>query len=160
MYSDRPKTPSGKSPKGSVSILSSNNRLQLRFRFAGKRHYVSLGLPDTEVNRKLASMKAQQIELDILSGNFDESLEKYKPQSAFSTTEMDITPTVTPNLAFLWERFIEYKQPQCSPNTMKYMYGVYTNYLEKLRTYAVTSLNAIYSVEIPPTPLDKGGGGR
>ena len=24
----------------------------------------------------------------------------------------------------------------------------------KSRTYAVTSLNAIYSVEIPPTPLD------
>ena len=28
----------------------------------------------------------------------------------------------------------------------------------EIRTYAVTSLNAIYSVEIPPTPLDKGGG--
>ena len=26
----------------------------------------------------------------------------------------------------------------------------------QIRTYAVTSLNAIYSVEIPPTPLDKG----
>ena len=28
-----------------------------------------------------------------------------------------------------------------------------------VRAYAVTALNAIYSVEIPPSPLDKGGGG-
>ena len=27
-----------------------------------------------------------------------------------------------------------------------------------LRTYAANFLNAVYSVEIPPTPLDKGGG--
>ena len=30
--------------------------------------------------------------------------------------------------------------------------------IEKLRTYAANFLNAVYSVEIPPTPLDKGGG--
>ena len=29
---------------------------------------------------------------------------------------------------------------------------------EQLRTYAANFLNAVYSVEIPPTPLDKGGG--
>ena len=28
----------------------------------------------------------------------------------------------------------------------------------KLRTYAENFLNAVYSVEIPPTPLDKQGG--
>jgi integrase len=80
-------------------------------------------------------MKAQQIELDIISGNFDPSLAKYKPQSALSTVSLDITPTVTPeaSLMELWDSFIEFKRPQCSENTMKFTYGVYTNYVNKLR---------------------------
>lgn len=95
MYS---KTPTGKASKGSVQILNSNGRLQLRFRFASKRHYISLGFSDTSENRKLAEMKAREIELDILSGHFDQTLAKYKPQSAFSVTSPDVTPTVTPSL--------------------------------------------------------------
>jgi integrase len=74
MYS---KTPTGKASKGSVQILVSNGRLQLRFRFGGRRHYLSLGYSDTAVHRKLAEARARQIELDILSGNFDQSLTKY-----------------------------------------------------------------------------------
>ncbi len=35
-----------------------NDRLQLRFHYAGKRHYFSLGLPDTKVNRRAAEAKA------------------------------------------------------------------------------------------------------
>ena len=34
----------------------------------------------------------------------------------------------------------------------------YVKRFPKLRTYAANFLNAVYSVEIPPTPLDKGGG--
>jgi hypothetical protein len=33
-----------RSSKGSVQVLVSNGRLQLRFRYGGKRHYLSLGL--------------------------------------------------------------------------------------------------------------------
>lgn len=65
MYS---KTQTGKASKGSVSILVSNGRLQLRLRYAGKRLYTSLEFSDTPQNRKLAEMKAREIELDILSG--------------------------------------------------------------------------------------------
>lgn len=72
----------GKLCKGSVQIITSHDRLQLRFRFAGKRHYLSLGFPDSTTNRKLAEKKAREIELDILSGNFDQTLQKYKTQSA------------------------------------------------------------------------------
>ena len=81
-----------KASKGSVQIKISNGRLQLVFSHAGKRHYISLGFDDTHQNRKLAELKARQIDLDILSGNFDSTLAKYKPQSVLST----ITPTVTP----------------------------------------------------------------
>ncbi|MBW4553861.1 MAG: site-specific integrase [Aphanocapsa sp. GSE-SYN-MK-11-07L] len=106
-----------KASKGSVQIKTSNRRLQLVFSHAGKRHYLSLGLPDSKTNRKLAEMKARAIELDIVSGNFDTSLTKYKPQSAMSTAT-PVTPIVTPkpDLGSLWERYVEFKRPSVSPN--------------------------------------------
>ncbi|BAU08425.1 phage integrase [Fischerella sp. NIES-3754] len=58
-----------KASKGTVQIKNSNERLQLVFSYTGKRHYLSTGFTDTPANRKLAEMKARQIELDILSSN-------------------------------------------------------------------------------------------
>lgn len=153
MYS---KTPTGKASKGSVQILNSNGRLQLRFRFASKRHYISLGFSDTSENRKLAEMKAREIELDILSGHFDQTLVKYKPQSAFSVASPDVTPTVTPNLKELWEKFLEYKRPQCSPNTMKYTYNVYTGYIARLPTHELNQAGEIRDYVLKAIPLDSG----
>jgi integrase len=142
---------SRKASKGSVQVINSNNRLQLRFRYAGKRHYLSMGLPDTVINRKAAEAKARQIELDIISGNFDETLDKYKPQSALSTAE-EITPEVS--LKELWEAFLEFKRPQCSENTMKYTYGVYTGYMEKLPTHSLKKASQIRDHVLQTVPLN------
>ncbi|WP_239113097.1 site-specific integrase [Halomicronema sp. CCY15110] len=146
---------STKASKGSVKVINSNNRLQLRFRYAGKRHYLSMGLPDTTINRKAAEAKARQIELDIVSGNFDETLDKYKPQSALSTAEK-ITPEITPEVSLkeLWEAFLEFKRPQCSENTMKYTYGVYTGYLEKLPTHSLKEASQIRDHVLQTVPLN------
>ena len=84
MYS---KTPTGKASKGSVQVIASHGRLQLRFRVSGKRHYISLGLPDTPKNRELGETKARKIELDILSGQFDSTLQKYKSEPLLNLTE-------------------------------------------------------------------------
>ena len=153
MYSDSsPK----KASKGTVQVINSNGRLQLRFRYGGKRHYLSVGLTDTSVNRKVAEAKARQIELDIISGNFDLTLAKYKPQSAFSTDSPDITPSITPDpsLAELWDKFIEFKRPQCSENTMKYTYGVYTGYIQKLPTHSLSEAIAIRDHILKTVPLN------
>lgn len=118
MYS---KTPTGKASKGSVSIVVSNGRLQLRLRFAGKRHYISLGFSDTPQNRKLAEMKAREIELDILAGHFDQSLAKYKPQSALKVEETEeITPKVTPTIQELWTQYTNYKASSVKETTRLY----------------------------------------
>ncbi len=69
-----------KSSKGTVSIEEFQGRLRLRWRYQGKRFTLSIGLPDSKVNRQVAQQKATTIELDIASGNFDASLKKYKPQ--------------------------------------------------------------------------------
>ncbi|MGG6295960.1 Arm DNA-binding domain-containing protein [Leptolyngbya sp. AN02str] len=118
MYS---KTPTGKVSKGSVSILCSHDRLQLRFRYAGKRHYLSLGFADTPQNRKLAEMKAREIELDILAGHFDQTLEKYKPQSALKVVAPEeVTPKVTPTIQELWEQYTSYKASSVKETTRLY----------------------------------------
>jgi integrase len=61
-------------PKGSVNIEVFNDRLRLAWSWQGKRFWLYIGLPDSIANRKAASMKASQIELDMASGNFDPSL--------------------------------------------------------------------------------------
>lgn len=153
MYSD---TPQQKASKGSVQVIISNGRLQLRFRYGGKRHYLSLGLPDSKINRKAAEAKARQIELDIVSGNFDATFNKYKLQAALSTALPDITPSVTPepSLTDLWERFVEFKRPQCSENTMKYVYGVYTGYVNKLPTQNLSDAASIRDHILATVPLN------
>lgn len=107
-----------KASKGSVQIKNSNDRLQLVFSYSGKRHYLSLGLRENRVNRKVAEAKAELIECDIAFDKFDPTLAKYKPQSALSTITPVITPKATPSLAELWAKFIEYKRSECSPSTM------------------------------------------
>jgi integrase len=93
-----------KKAKGTVKIESDKGWLRLRFTHAGKRRAFALGLPDTNINRKFAEQRARQIELDILSSNFDTTLQKYKPQK---TQEEIATDPLT--VEELIARFIEYK---------------------------------------------------
>lgn len=124
------KTPTGKASKGSVQVITSHERLQLRFRFAGKRRYVSLGFPDTAPNRKMAELKAREIELDILSGHFDSTLAKYKPDYAIAPDEPEITPKITPNLEELWQQYVDARKVGKSPSTLR-MYEWMANHIKR-----------------------------
>ncbi|MEO0535899.1 MAG: DUF3596 domain-containing protein [Cyanobacteria bacterium P01_A01_bin.123] len=146
-----------KATKGSVRVKSSNQRLQLVFTYGGRRHYLTLELTDTPLSRRVAEAKAKLIESDITLDRFDVSLAKYKPKSALST----VTPTVTPiakqpSLADLWSTFIEFKRPQCSPNTMKYMYGPFSGYVAKLPTHDLSRAYEIRDYVLKNIPLDSG----
>ncbi|MBF2067028.1 MAG: DUF3596 domain-containing protein [Calothrix sp. C42_A2020_038] len=44
-------SPKSKSSKGTVQVKTSNDRLQLVFRIAGKRYYLSTGFTDSVANR-------------------------------------------------------------------------------------------------------------
>lgn len=101
------KAPEGKAPKGSVQVITSHGRLQLRFRLAGERHYISVGHPDSLEGRKLAEMKAKEIGLDMISGNFDQTLANYKPQSSLKVASPDMTPKATPKLSELWQLYVD-----------------------------------------------------
>ncbi|MBD1915472.1 MULTISPECIES: site-specific integrase [Cyanophyceae] len=150
MYS---KTPTGKASKGTVTVIASNGRLQLRFRHAGERHYISIGLPDSPEGRKLAEMKAREIELDILSGNFDQTLAKYKPQSAMSVASLDITPKTTPKLNELWQQYVDARKTGKSPATIR-MYGWMANHLERCPHKHLADSQAVFDWFTTHIPAD------
>lgn len=107
--------------KGSVAIINSNGRLQLRFSYAGKRHYLSTGYADTPQHRQLAEIRAKEIEKDILFERFDPShLGKYLPQASqavdFSAPDPSVADTVP--LSELWRQYTEFKRPGLSPSTL------------------------------------------
>jgi integrase len=135
MYS---KTTSGKSPKGSVGVESFQGRLRLRIPrqlFNGKQKYLTLGLPDTQVNRKAAEAKAKLIESDIALERFDYTLAKYgKPQSPILTVVESIQPQSEPNLAELWERYTEIRSKKVSETTLKLNYARVAGHISKLPT--------------------------
>jgi integrase len=110
-------SPQGKSRKGLAAVSAANGYLRIRIRVGGNRQVMSLGLPDTAINRKYAEEKAHRINLDILSGNFDTTLAKYTPQSALSMTEPDIMPKVMPTAADLWTQYRAYKASSLKETT-------------------------------------------
>lgn len=67
-----------KAAKGTVVVQVFKERLRLCWSYLGKRYFLSIGLPNSKVNRIVAEQKARQIELDIVSGYFDPTLKKYK----------------------------------------------------------------------------------
>jgi integrase len=131
MYSEKSER---RNSKGSVSVLVSNGRLQLRFHHAGKRHYLSLGLPDNKINRKAAEAKAKLIEADIAFERFDSTLVRYKPQSVLSTVTPSFTPLEDPKLALtdLWEKYTQYKSSQVSASTLARDYGKIAKRLQNI----------------------------
>lgn len=114
--------------KGSVTLLVSNGRLQLRFSYGGKRHYLSSGLSsDNKRNWKIADRKAAIIEEDIYKERLDLTLAKYKPQSALSAVTPVVTPIAPPkpDLAKLWNQYEGFKKPQVSQTTYAVDYRKY-----------------------------------
>jgi integrase len=140
-----------KAVKGTVQVKASNGRLQLVFTHAGQRYYLSPGYSDTPKYRRAAERKAAIIEEDIEKERFDSTLDKYRPEPKAKPKG---TATVTQrSLQELWEDFIEFKRPQCSPSTMHKQYGTFTNYVATLPTHDLDRASEILEYcmkEIPP----------
>jgi integrase len=125
---------SQKKAKGTVGIESFKTVLRLRLPrqvFGGKQKYLSLGLSDTPENRKAAELKARQIELDILSNNFDASLEKYKPQS-HKPKASKVQKKTGLDLVELWGRYTNYRSKQVAETTLKIQYAAVGSHIAKL----------------------------
>jgi integrase len=115
-----------KGAKGSVSVQEVKGRLRLQWRFEGERYFLSLGYPSEPMYQRVAELKAQEVERDILYDRFDPTLEKYKGTTG-EQKEPDRQGVV---LADLWEKYVDYKRPQAKPST------VVTTYRQVRRTIA------------------------
>ncbi len=124
---------SSKSPKGTVGIESFQGRIRLRLPrqlFDGKQKYLSLGLPDTILNRRAAEAKAKLIESDIVLERFDYTLAKYgsqKPQLAVIGANLSQSLKVIE----LWQQFFDSKRPGIKSKTVE-KYENLTKLLSKL----------------------------
>jgi len=127
MYS---KTPTGKNTKGTPSLESYQGRLRIRFRVDDQRITFSLGLADTDKNRVKGESIARQMQLDMLSGNFDSTLGKYKPHTHLTVVEA-IKPKTGLDLVQLWNKYSEFKKPQVSPSTYIKDFTKHRNHINK-----------------------------
>lgn len=105
---------------GRVTVMSDRGMLRLRWRFMGKVKSLSMGLPDAPHYRRLAERVALQIEMDLASGHFDESLKSYRVSQK---------PDDRDTLASLLERFIAHKERTRDPRTLE-KYRALQTYLE------------------------------
>lgn len=99
-----------KAKSGAVVIQSFQGRLRLVWSYQGKRYFLTLGLIDNTINKLLAQQTASNIEIDMVLGKFDESLDKYRNTAIKAVVD---TLTVTE----LVERFWKVKQKSVSAKT-------------------------------------------
>jgi len=126
-----------KASKGSVGIEAFQGRLRLRLPrqlFGGKQNYLTLGVADTPENQKLAASKAKQIELDILAGYFDATLEKYKPQTNLDSVKSSKSNQAELLLNILWDRYTAYKSTTLTITTINKDYKRIKNHIASLPT--------------------------
>jgi integrase len=123
-----------------VKVENFQGNLRLRFTHKGKRQCFALGWSDNQASRVQAERLAKQMMLDDISGNFDETLLKYRSRiSGKNATEV--------TTAELFERFSQHKLKDCavSPRSIETRYKPLLKYLERLlncKAHEVTEAKA------------------
>jgi integrase len=97
-----PKRKKSRAKKGTIAIHERNGMLRLRWRYQGQEKHLALGVPDTPMSRHIAQLKANEIEADILKGEFDPTLDRYRDQAGNPTP-------IAPSTVELFDQFIAYK---------------------------------------------------
>lgn len=110
-------TKSAKKAKyGLAQVRNSHNRLQIVFSHGSKRHYISLELSSTPLNRKIAQDKAFEIERDIEYGEFDATYQKYRVGTTLTTVEpIGELPVSKTTLPELWTQYVDVRKTGKSP---------------------------------------------
>lgn len=91
--------------RGSVQINERADHLQLRWTVEGRRFSLSIGL-NSPLNAYHARKLAAQIEQDILTEQFDPTLEKYRPKV------LSAEPEIPKTMLELFEQFIDYRRKE------------------------------------------------
>ena len=96
-----------RSPQGEIAIAFNGGRLRLRVPGSllpdDRVQFITLGLEDTPVNRLSASAKILEMRRDILDGEFDTTLDKYRRKTKTKTTKIA-------DIGKIWIEYLKYKQ--------------------------------------------------
>lgn len=95
-----------------MEAVGNSLRIRFRARAGGKQICFHPGIRDTGDGREKAALIAKRIELDLLAGNFDPSLEKYKLGAVIST------PPENRTVENLFKDFIDWKAEQIHFHTL------------------------------------------
>ena len=98
------------SKAGKVGITRDKGKLRLYWSWDGRQRYLSTGLEDSDINRKVAEQLRLRIEVDLATGNYDPTLAKYDDRKRKQTQL---------SAYHLMQRFIEYKRPNVDPRTLE-----------------------------------------
>ncbi|HLO51138.1 MAG TPA: site-specific integrase [Kamptonema sp.] len=91
-----------------ISPLKNRQAIRLRFTVEGQRFNfapLSGGKWENKRHRQIVEAIGQKIELDILAGNFDPTLERYRHRSA--GTEIVVQSTVRSGWLELWDAYVD-----------------------------------------------------
>jgi integrase len=130
-----------KASKNSVGVQVVKGRIRLslpreisRAAYGIEQKFITPGLEATEVNLKLMGAKAEQISIDIATGNFDVTWEKYQlgVTAANKLVAIDGGKKTEMGLWELWEKYLEYKRPNLRNTTFIRKYqGTYSNAIKQ-----------------------------
>ncbi|WP_414567703.1 site-specific integrase [Nostoc sp. CCY 9925] len=126
--------------KGNVGVEEYRGKLRLRLPRTvvdgGKQVYLSTGLDANEINRRRVDSIANWIEEDILTGNLDPTLDRYREKlGAYKQPQLTIVKPNTPesDVLQLWVKYCEYMKPQLAPTTYRRDYArKYHNHIQSL----------------------------
>jgi integrase len=110
--------------KGEVAILDKEGRLQLRLRYQRRLYWLSLGLPASKANLRIAQDRKQLIESDIRYDRFDPTLKKYRLTATLEPAAI-VEPQQPQPLCLMevWQAYTRFRTPQVSPSTIKRDYA-------------------------------------
>ncbi|MEH2440502.1 tyrosine-type recombinase/integrase [Nostoc sp.] len=130
-----------RSKSGTVGIETKGSKLRLRLpRTVAEvnARYISTGLDNTPENRRLAQVKAWEIEADIQHGRLDTTLEKYRFVNNLSSSVVITRASTTTHhdLRQLWLTYSEYRRPTVAITTYKQKYcGYFAKHISRLPSF-------------------------
>jgi integrase len=109
-----------------VSVRENRGTLQLGWVYpTGQRRYLGTGLSDTKGHRAISGFKAREIEQDIFTGQYDESLAKYRSKPPKTAAMQPVPSNAEMTFGELWAKFTIERSISLSPTTI---HGDYHNH--------------------------------
>jgi integrase len=128
--------------RGNVGIEEYRGKLRLRLPRTvteeGKQIYLNTGLDAHEINRRRVDSVANWIEEDIITGQLDPTLERYREKiESYRQPQLSLLKPKIPqaDLMELWGQYCAYMKPQLASTTYLRDYArKYTNHIKALPT--------------------------